>query len=48
MAEVGGTGQLVESGRRRRRIRSENFEAEAVGARQQPGVSVAAATLLRR
>ena len=41
------TGQLVDTGRRRRRTHSEHFKAEAVGACQQPGVSVAAVALAR-
>ena len=41
------TGQLVDTGRRRRRIHSAHFKAEAVGACQQPGVSVAAVALAR-
>ncbi len=41
------TGQLVDTGRRRRRTHSEHFKAEAVGACQQPGISVAAVALAR-
>ncbi len=41
------TGQLVETGRRRRRVHSAHVKAEAVGACQQPGVSVAAVALAR-
>lgn len=41
------TGQLIEIGRRRRRNHSAYFIAEAVGACQQPGVSVAAVPLAR-
>ena len=41
------TGQLVETGRRRRRIHSAHFKAEAVGACQQAGVSIAAVALAR-
>jgi transposase len=44
---VNTTGQLIETGRRRRRIHSAHFKAEAVGACQQPGVSVAAVALAR-
>jgi transposase len=44
---VNTTGQLVDTGRRRRRTHSEHFKAEAVGACQQPGVSVAAVALAR-
>jgi transposase len=44
---VNTTGQLVETGRRRRRIHSAQFKAEAVGACQQSGVSVAAVALAR-
>ena len=40
-------GQLIETGRRRRRVHSEHFRAEAVGACQQPGVSIAAVALAR-
>ena len=50
------TGQVIETGRRRRRAHSALFKAEAVGACAQAGISVAAvamarginATLLRR
>lgn len=41
------TDQLVVTGRRRRRTHSAHFKAEAVGACQQPGVSVAAVALAR-
>ena len=41
------TGELVETGRRRRRTHSAHFKAEAVGACQQPGISVAAVALAR-
>ena len=41
------TGQAVETGRRRRRVHSRHFKAEAVGACQQPGVSIAAVALAR-
>ncbi len=41
------TGQVIETGRRRRRTHSDNFKAEAVGACQQPGVSIAAVALAR-
>jgi transposase len=44
---VNTTGQLIETGRRRRRCHSANFKAEAVGACQQPGVSIAAVALAR-
>ncbi len=40
-------GQLIETGRRRRRVHSAHFKAEAVGACQQPGVSIAAVALAR-
>lgn len=40
--------QVVETGRRRRRRYSALFKAEAVGACQQAGVSVAAVALARR
>jgi transposase len=43
---VSTTG-VIETGRRRRRRHSEHFKAEAVGACQQPGVSVAAVALAR-
>jgi transposase len=43
---VNTVGQLVDTGRRRR-THSEHFKAEAVGACQQPGVSVAAVALAR-
>jgi len=39
--------EIVHTGRRRRRRRSGQFKAEAVGACQQPGVSVAAVALAR-
>ena len=39
--------QVVETGRRRRRIHSAHFKAEAVGACQQSGVSIAAVALAR-
>ena len=41
------TGQVVETGRRRRRSHSALFKAEAVGACQQAGISVAAVALAR-
>ena len=41
------TGQVIETGRRRRRTHSAHFKAEAVGACQQPGVSIAAVALAR-
>ena len=41
------TGQVIETGRRRRRIHSAHYKAEAVGACQQPGVSIAAVALAR-
>ena len=41
------TGQVVETGRRRRRTHSAHFKAEAVGACQQSGVSIAAVALAR-
>jgi transposase len=44
---VSTTGTLVESSRRRRRSHSDHFKAEAVGACQQPGISVAAVALAR-
>lgn len=44
---VNTTGELVETGRRRRRTHSAHFKAEAVGACQQPGISVAAVALAR-
>jgi transposase-like protein len=40
-------GQVIETGRRRRRQHSVESKAEAVGACQQPGVSVAAVALAR-
>lgn len=39
--------QVVETGRRRRRTHSAHFKAEAVGACQQSGVSIAAVALAR-
>jgi transposase-like protein len=39
--------EIIETGRRRRRRHSALFKAEAVGACQQPGVSVAAVALAR-
>jgi transposase len=44
---VNTRGQLIETGRRRRRSHSAHFKAEAVGACQQPGVSIAAVALAR-
>jgi transposase-like protein len=44
---VNTTEQVIETGRRRRRIHSPHSKAEAVGACQQPGVSVAAVALAR-
>jgi transposase len=44
---VNTTGQVVDTGRRRRRTHSAHFKAEAVGACQQPGVSIAAVALAR-
>lgn len=44
---VNTSGQLIETGRRRRRTHSAHFKAEAVGACQQPGVSIAAVALAR-
>ena len=44
---VSTTGTLVGSSRRRRRSHSVHFKAEAVGACQQPGISVAAVALAR-
>ena len=41
------TGQVVGTGRRRRRSHSALFKAETVGECQQPGVSVAAIALAR-
>ncbi len=41
------TGQIVGTGRRRRRSYSELFKAETVGECQQPGVSIAAIALSR-
>jgi transposase len=39
--------QLIETGRRRRRVHRAHFKAEAVGACQQSGVSIAAVALAR-
>jgi transposase-like protein len=39
--------QVVETGRRRRRTHSAHFKAEAIGACQQSGISVAAVALAR-
>jgi transposase len=44
---VNTTEKVVETGRRRRRTHSAHFKAEAVGACQQPGVSIAAVALAR-
>jgi transposase len=44
---VNTTEQLVDTGRRRRRTHSAHFKAEAVGACQQPGISIAAVALAR-
>jgi transposase len=44
---VNTTEQLIDTGRRRRRTHSAHFKAEAVGACQQPGVSIAAVALAR-
>ena len=44
---VNTTGQVIETGRRRRRTHSAHFKAETVGACQQPGVSIAAVALAR-
>ena len=41
------TTGVIETGRRRRRRHSEEFKAEAVGACQQHGVSIAAVALAR-
>jgi transposase len=41
------TGQAVETGRRRRRTHSAHSKAEAIGACQQSGVSIAAVALAR-
>lgn len=41
------TDQLIDTGRRRRRTHSAHFKAEAVGACQQPGISIAAVALAR-
>ena len=41
------TEQLIDTGRRRRRSHSAHFKAEAVGACQQPGISIAAVALAR-
>jgi transposase len=40
-------GQIIETGRRRRRLHSVEAKAEAVGACQQSGVSIAAVALAR-
>jgi transposase len=40
-------GQVLDTGRRRRRTHSAHFKAEAVGACQQSGVSIAAVALAR-
>jgi transposase-like protein len=44
---VSTTEELVDTGRRRRRRHSAGFKAEAVGACQQSGVSIAAVALAR-
>jgi len=44
---VNTTEKLIETGRRRRRTHSAHFKAEAVGACQQSGVSIAAVALAR-
>jgi transposase len=44
---VNTTDQLIDTGRRRRRTHSAHFKAEAVGACQQPGISIAAVALAR-
>ena len=41
------TGQVIETGRRRRRTHSALFKAEAVGACEQAGISVAAVAMAR-
>ena len=41
------TGQVIETGRRRRRIHSVLAKAEAIGACEQAGVSIAAVALAR-
>ncbi len=41
------TNEVISTGRRRRRRHSELFKAEAVGACQQPGVSIAAVAVAR-
>ena len=41
------TNEVISTGRRRRRFHSEVFKAEAVGACQQEGVSIAAVALAR-
>ena len=41
------TNEVISTGRRRRRRHSEMFKAEAIGACQQPGVSIAAVALSR-
>jgi transposase len=44
---VDTTEQVISTGRRRRRQHSAFFKAEAVGACQQPGISIAAVALSR-
>jgi transposase len=44
---VSTTEKLIDTGRRRRRRHTALFKAEAVGACQQPGVSIAAVALAR-
>jgi transposase len=44
---VSAMGQVIGTGRRRRRHHSAEFKSEAVGACQQPGVSIAAVALAR-
>ena len=44
---VSTMGQVIETGRRRRRLHSAQFKADAVGACQQSGVSVSAVALAR-
>jgi transposase len=44
---VNTKAELIETGRRRRRTHSAHFKAEAVGACQQPGVSIAAVAMAR-
>ena len=46
-AHVNTTGQLIDTGRRRRQRHSAHAKAEAVGACQQSGVSIAAVALAR-